>query len=56
MELTIDLGDIEVEEQSKLACLVDSEDINMNNVIFSFTDSDGIVSVCSPYSYNNDFF
>lgn len=54
--LTIDLGDIEVEEQSKLACIIDSQEVNVNNVIFSFTDSDGIVSVCSPYSYNNDFF
>lgn len=55
-QLTIDLGNIEIEEQSKLACLIDSEDVDINNVIFSFTDSDGIVSVCSPYEYNKDFF
>lgn len=54
--LTIDLGNIQVEEQSKLACLIDSEDINISNVIFSFTDNNGIVSVCSPYEYNKDFF
>ena len=54
--LTIDLGEIEVEEQSKLACIIDSDEVDINTVIFSFTDSDGIVSVCSPYAYNNDFF
>jgi hypothetical protein len=53
---TINLGTIEAEAQSKLACIVDAENVNPRNVIFTFTDKDGIVYNCSPYSYNKDFF
>ena len=53
---TIKLGTIEAEAQSKLACIFDAEGVDVQNVIFTFKDKDGIVSNCSPYEYNKDFF
>lgn len=54
--MTIKLGTIEAEAQSKLACIFDAEGVDVQNVIFTFKDKDGIVSNCSPYEYNKDFF
>jgi len=51
---TIELGDIQVEEQSKLACIFDN--IDPRNIVFTFVDSDGVNHNCSPYDYNQDFF
>lgn len=53
---TIKLGTIEAESQSKLACIFDAENVNQRNVVFTFKDKNGIVSNCSPYGYNKDFF
>lgn len=53
---TIKLGTIEAEAQSKLACIFDAEGVDVQNVIFTFKDKNGIVSNCSPYEYNKDFF
>lgn len=53
---TINLGKIQVEEQSKLACIFSAENVNPRNVVFTFSDSNGINHNCSPYDYNQDFF
>ena len=52
----IELDEIQVDEQSKLTCIFDAENVTSQNVIFTFTDSDGVNHNCSPYSYNQDFF
>jgi len=51
----VQLGSVEVEEQAKLACIFDCDTVMPQNVIFVFTDSDGVVTNCSPYEYNHDF-
>jgi len=53
---TINLGEIEVEAQSKLSCIFDCENVTPRNVVFVFTDQEGVNHNCSPYSYNQDFF
>lgn len=54
--VTINLGTVSVETQSKLACIFDATGVTPDKVIFTFKDSDGLVSNCSPYDYNKDFF
>lgn len=47
----IELGKIEVNNASKLACMFQADNIEDNQVVFSFDGNN-----CSPYSYNKDFF
>lgn len=47
----IELGKIEVNNASKLACMFQANNIEDNQVVFSFDGNN-----CSPYSYNKDFF
>lgn len=54
--ITVRLGTVDVEEQSKLLCIFDCDDVMPQNVVFHFTDSNGFVTNCSPYEYNRDFF
>ena len=51
---TVNLGTIEVEQQSKLVCIFESDVVPPDHVIFSFTSSLGEKLSCSPYSYNKD--
>lgn len=53
--ITVNLGTIYVEEQSKLACIFDSDSVTLQDVLFTFKDKDGIITNCSPYEYNRDF-
>lgn len=46
----INLGQIEVNNASKIACLFDADNIKDEQVVFSFDGNN-----CSPYSYNKDF-
>lgn len=52
----INLGTVETEEQAKLACIFNCDEIQRQNVIFMFKDQNGLISNCSPYDYNHDFF
>lgn len=55
--ITIDIGEISAEQQSKLSMIFDCPDISQENVIFYLTDkTTGKVYTCSPYDYNKDFF
>ena len=54
--ITVDLGKIELEQQSKLSCIFDCDTVEQKDVIFVFEDSDGKIHNCSPYDYNKDFF
>ena len=54
--ITIKLGKISVEQQSKLTCVIDCDSLDQENIIFSFVDDDGKAYNCSPYDYNKDFF
>lgn len=54
--VTVKLGAISVEAQSKLACIFDADYVTPDKIVFTFKDSDGIVHNCSPYAYNKDFF
>lgn len=47
----INLGKIEVNNASKIACLFDADNIKDEQVVFSFDGNN-----CSPYTYNKDFF
>lgn len=53
--VTVNLGTVYVEEQSKLACIFECDSVLLQNVIFSFKDKDGIITNSSPYEYNRDF-
>lgn len=46
----IKLGSIKVNNDSKIACLFDANNIEDKQVVFSFDGTN-----CSPYSYNKDF-
>lgn len=52
----INLGSIKTEEQAKLACIFNCDEVQQRNVIFTFKDQEGLLSNCSPYDYNHDFF
>lgn len=52
--VTVNLGTVNVEAQSKLACIFDCDVVTPDKVIFIFKDNNGIVTNCSPYSYNRD--
>ena len=47
----VDLGDIEITNGSKIACLFEAENIKDSDVIFNFDGAN-----CSPYSLNKDFY
>lgn len=47
---TIDLGTIDANNGSKLACIFDCDTVNDEQVVFSFDGNN-----CTPYSYNKDF-
>lgn len=53
--VTVHLGTVNVEEQSKLACIFNSDSVMLQNVVFNFKDKDGIIKNCAPYEYNRDF-
>ena len=52
----VNLGTVSAEAQAKLFCIFDCDVISPRNVIFSFKNSSNLVTNCSPYSYNRDFF
>lgn len=52
----VNLGTVSAEAQAKLFCVFDCDAVNPRNVIFSFKNSKGLISNCSPYVYNRDFF
>ena len=54
--ITVELGELEFERQSKLSCIFDCDTVEQKDVIFVFEDSDGKIANCSPYDYNKDFF
>lgn len=47
----IDLGSLTVPEGSLLACIIDAEDVQPNQVLFQFGGD-----YCSPYSLNHDLY
>lgn len=51
----INLGTVVTEEQAKLACIFNCDDVRQRDVIFMFEDQNGLISNCSPYDYNHDF-
>lgn len=54
--ITINLGSVNVEAQSKLYCIFEADKVLPQNVIFNFKDQDNNINRCSPYSYNRDYF
>lgn len=55
--VTVKLGTIEPEAQSKLFCIFDCDQVLLQNIVFTFKNVDtGTVSNCSAYSYNHDYF
>lgn len=55
--ITVQLGEISAEQQSKLSMIFDCADISQEHVVFYLTDKKtGQVYTCSPYDYNKDFF
>ena len=49
----VDLKTVEMEEASEIACIANINNIDNNNVIFSFTDENNELTV-SPYNINNN--
>lgn len=47
----ISLGSISANKGSRLACILEADNVSADKVVFSFDGQN-----CSPYSYNKDFF
>lgn len=51
----ISLGEIEIEDTSKLACIANINNIEHSNAVFKFNNIDNSdVLLCNSYSYNHD--
>lgn len=51
----INLGEVEIEDASKIACIANINNVDHGNIVFKFnntTDTD--VLLCNSYSYNHD--
>lgn len=49
----INLGNIDIEDASKIACILNSNNVDYSNVVFKFKKNDDIIS-CNAYNYNHD--
>ena len=49
----INLGELEIENASKLACISNINNVDFSNIIFKFKEGDNIIS-CNAYNYNHD--
>ena len=49
----VNLGKIEIENASKVACILNSNNVDYSNAVFKFKNGDDIVS-CNAYNYNHD--
>ena len=50
-QAVISLGSISANKGSRLACILEADNVSADKVVFSFDGQN-----CSPYSYNKDFF
>lgn len=51
----VDLGEIELENASKIACIANINNVDHSNVVFKFSDTrNNNTLLCNSYSYNHD--
>lgn len=51
----INLGEIDIEEASKLACIANINNVDHSNIVFKFNNiNETDVLLCNSYSYNHD--